>query len=417
VVRNRAVSGQFGGDGVEGVLTKPYQFEPFNTPQGRARMAAIDPNSAAYRTAAQAVERAYAGDDPTRGATHFYAPKAQAALGRAAPSWDNGQGVDIGDHRFFGGAGAPAVTAGMSPDAVSAQSRQPQADVSAIPPQQREYITRLLGNPYTRAYGAQLLSEYTKPSAAQFGVIGTDPATGQEMRGWVDPRTRSVTPYQMPGSQPQGQSVIPPAPPGVNPKIWNEAQSKRAAEEGLPASWDNASKLRKEVQDLPSYKNLAQAMPVYKSMAEATGRDNRAADVNLIYGMAKIMDPGSVVRESEMTVAQAVATLPDQLRAAVWSQLEGSGRLSPSVRQAIMQEAHSRIGAYRAMFDQDAGMYRGIAERNRMNIADVIPDFGTIPEWQPATAPQVTPAVTNPAPLASGWTATPIPGVTIRRKE
>jgi spore germination cell wall hydrolase CwlJ-like protein len=126
VLRNRAVAGNFGGDSLPGVIQKPNQFEPWNTPQGQARMAAIDPNSQAYAQAGQAVDGAYAGaPDPTRGATHFYAPKAQAALGRPAPAWDNGKGVDIADHRFFGGAGTPPVMAGASPTDVSAQRAQP----------------------------------------------------------------------------------------------------------------------------------------------------------------------------------------------------------------------------------------------------------------------------------------------------
>lgn len=111
VVRNRGALGGF-GEGVEGILTKPYQFEPFNTPEGRARMERIDPNSPAYKEAEAAVDRAYTGDDPTSGATHFYAPKAQAALGRRPPAWDDGTGVDIGDHRFFGGANGNPVDAG-----------------------------------------------------------------------------------------------------------------------------------------------------------------------------------------------------------------------------------------------------------------------------------------------------------------
>jgi hypothetical protein len=222
--------------------------------------------------------------------------------------------------------------------------------------------------------------------------------------------------------------VIEPVPPGVDPKIWRETQSKRRAELSAPPSWEDTSKLRREVQDLPSYKNLAQAAPVYKSMLEAAGRDNRAADVNLIYGMAKIMDPGSVVRESEMTVAQAVATLPEQLKAAVWSQLEGSGRLSRDVRQAIMQEAHSRIGSYQAMFNQDTGMYRGIAERNRMNVQDVLPDFGRFDPYQPQAAQVPQPQqgagpqldwrgeMVNPSAPGGGWMELP-GGIKIREKK
>jgi hypothetical protein len=125
-------------------------------------------------------------------------------------------------------------------------------------------------------------------------------------------------------------------------------------------------------------------------MLEAANRDTRAADVNMIYGLAKIMDPTSVVRESEMTVAQAIATMPQQLQAAVTSQIAGTGRLTPEIRAAIMQEAHGRMQSYQGMFDQDAGMYRGIAKRGRMNEADVLPSFGPFDEYK---APQPSVAV------------------------
>lgn len=226
------------------------------------------------------------------------------------------------------------------------------------------------------------------PEFVETGQV--DPQTGEKLKGWVDPRDKSVVPYRPQPAAPV-QSTIPPVPAGVDPKVWREAQSKRAASEGMPASGDDTSKLRNEIQGLPSYKNIAQAAPVYKSMLEAAGRDTRAADVNMIYGMAKIMDPGSVVRESEMSVAQAIATLPQQLQAAVKSQLTESGRLTPELRQAIMQEAHSRIGAYQSMFDQDAGMYRGIAQRNRMNEADVLPSFGPYEQFKPVTIKPAAP--------------------------
>jgi spore germination cell wall hydrolase CwlJ-like protein len=116
-IRARAVNGGFGGDTAGGVVASPNQFEPWNTAGGRAKMASYDSNSPSYRAASEAVDRAYFGDSVTGGATHFYAPKAQAALGRPAPRWDNGTGVDIGDHRFFGGAGKPAVTAGQTAQA------------------------------------------------------------------------------------------------------------------------------------------------------------------------------------------------------------------------------------------------------------------------------------------------------------
>ncbi|WP_300573616.1 cell wall hydrolase [Phenylobacterium sp.] len=95
VIRNRA---RMTSRPVSEVVLEPGQFEPWGDPDTRAQLEALDPASPDY----QAILADIQGDeDPTGGATHFYAPKAQEALGRDAPSWDDGTGVDIGDHRFF----------------------------------------------------------------------------------------------------------------------------------------------------------------------------------------------------------------------------------------------------------------------------------------------------------------------------
>lgn len=83
------------------VVLQPSQFEPWGNPETAQRLLAISPRSPEYQQAAAIAQRALAGEDITGGASHFYAPRAQQALGRARPSWDNGTGRAIGDHLFF----------------------------------------------------------------------------------------------------------------------------------------------------------------------------------------------------------------------------------------------------------------------------------------------------------------------------
>lgn len=206
-----------------------------------------------------------------------------------------------------------------------------------------------------------------------------------------DPRSRTFIGGGQPDTitGPDGKQIV--VQPGQDAKVIREAVSKAAAGNALPASFDDATKLRHEVTQLPSYKNIAQAAPIYKSMVETAGTNSKASDLNLVYGLGKIMDPNSVVREGEMVMVKNTASLPDWLVGAANS-LNGGAALTPETRAAILREAHNRITSYKTMYDQDAGFYRGVASRNRANPDDVIPDFG---EFKP-----YTPAVAAPTPAA-----------------
>lgn len=103
------------------VVFAPNQFEPWNGGAARDRLEAMDPNSPQYQNILNNVVRpvvAGAVPDPTGGATHFFAPVAQAAAtdGRAAvPSWAVGQTPTvIGNHNFYKIGYGPEDTSGQS---------------------------------------------------------------------------------------------------------------------------------------------------------------------------------------------------------------------------------------------------------------------------------------------------------------
>ena len=277
-----------------------------------------------------------------------------------------------------------------------------------------------------------LIENRTKPPQYQHVQTGTD-LLGRPKYGAFDPRTGAVggqggagggmprtaapagpapsggTSAPMPG-QPQGQAPAqapasvpvdprraeftangypesaPLPPPGADAKTFYDEWSKTQAAAALPASADAVTGLRKEIQNLPSYKNISQAAPIYRAMYEAAGRDTKAADLNLVYGLGKIMDPGSVVREGEIVLANDTQGLQGRLNGMIAS-IQGEGRLRPEARMALMQEAYGRLGSYKQMFEQDVQQYAGIAKSARMDPAQVIPDFGQFYKFEAAGPP------------------------------
>jgi len=161
---------------------------------------------------------------------------------------------------------------------------------------------------------------------------------------------------------------------------------ERVVYQGTGYKPEDVSNLRKEVQNLPTYKSYQQAAPVFQSMIDTAKTDSKASDLNLVYGLGKIMDPNSVVREGEMVMVNNTASLPDWFSGIINS-VNGGQRLTPETRQAILAEARSRMGAYRGALDNDIGQYRGIISRRGMNEADVLPTLGDIAEVPSLTPP------------------------------
>jgi hypothetical protein len=121
----------------EQVVTAKGQFEPWAT--RASALMGLDPNSPQYQAIATNLAPTLSGGAPdvTGGADYFYAPGAQAAMGRNTPSWAQGQqGTDIGNQRFYSlgyGGGSPGSNAvPLAPGGdVAPSSSPPAADPSS----------------------------------------------------------------------------------------------------------------------------------------------------------------------------------------------------------------------------------------------------------------------------------------------
>lgn len=156
-------------------------------------------------------------------------------------------------------------------------------------------------------------------------------------------------------------------------------------------NFTNAGKLRDDFNQLPPVKNYRDVVPIFTSMTDAAQRgDSRAADLNMIYGIAKIMDPGSVVRESELTLAKNTGTLGDDLRS-LYSRVYGGSGLNQATRDKLMVEAQSRFQALKQSHDAMAEQFGGIAQRGGLSPQDVIVNVPSPELKAPAIKPSGPP--------------------------
>ena len=98
VLLNRQASGQWGAN-LAGVCLAPFQFSGWN-PYDHNRVASVSLSDSdpLLLEISGYLEAAKEELDPTRGATHYYAPKVVTQ-----PPWaiDSHMTVEIGDHRFY----------------------------------------------------------------------------------------------------------------------------------------------------------------------------------------------------------------------------------------------------------------------------------------------------------------------------
>lgn len=89
-------------------------------------------------------------------------------------------------------------------------------------------------------------------------------------------------------------------------------------------------------------KDSQRIVNVLSSMENAVTRNTAASDLNLVYGLMTILDPGSVVREGETVMVTGTQSVPQQLQGLINRVLNGEAALGAEGRQAIMAEARSR---------------------------------------------------------------------------
>lgn len=136
-------------------------------------------------------------------------------------------------------------------------------------------------------------------------------------------------------------------------------------------AFTNEAKLRNEFEQQPAVKSFRVVVPMLESAKDAATRPTRAADLNLVYAFAKLMDPDSVVRESETAGVVATASVADRLQAYI-GQLNGQAMLNPDVRAKLMAELDSRYKALEASHAALSNQYADIAKAHGLEPGRVV---------------------------------------------
>ena len=147
---------------------------------------------------------------------------------------------------------------------------------------------------------------------------------------------------------------------------------------------------RKEFNSLPEVANYKMALPAFKAVESAAARDNAQADINLIYGLAKLYDPTSVVREGEYATIANSQSIPEWLKGQA-QRLGGGGRLTPQTKSQILTEARARMQTHTDMYGQALDSYEGVIRRQGLDPQNVFIGFDKKPKGAAPVIPNIDP--------------------------
>lgn len=153
--------------------------------------------------------------------------------------------------------------------------------------------------------------------------------------------------------------------------------------------------LRREFNSfVKPYEGLAQA---YRKIRGAASDPSAAGDLSVVFGYMKLLDPASVVRESEQATAVNARGVPDTIRS-IYNRVLTGERLTPAQRQDFVQQSRNLLTSQRAALSSQVNRYRAIAEANDIDAEQVVYDpFEGLAEDEEPAADQPTPSGMTPA--------------------
>jgi hypothetical protein len=162
---------------------------------------------------------------------------------------------------------------------------------------------------------------------------------------------------------------------------------------GGKENFARADKLRDEFN--AGSKEYITVRDAYTRLGASAQNPSPAGDMALLYNYVRMLDPGSVVRESEFAMAAQAGSYGEQVKAQVNKLLSGE-RLTDSMRQDFTSRAKQIYGAQQMNYKSHETRYKGLSEKFGIDPAYVISDLGAgVPDLgatQPAQAPTPAPA-------------------------
>lgn len=139
---------------------------------------------------------------------------------------------------------------------------------------------------------------------------------------------------------------------------------KKQETEAVGKQTEQATGLRKEFEGHQTVKDYRSTKVSLDKLRNAAKDPSAAGDLALIFSYMKILDPGSVVKETEFANAQNAAGVPERIRNA-WNKALSGERLAPNQRKDFIRSAERLFSAQESAYNELASQYEELAPEGR----------------------------------------------------
>lgn len=146
----------------------------------------------------------------------------------------------------------------------------------------------------------------------------------------------------------------------------------RSEQAGDVPSMSDVRGIRQEFTRLSG--DFIQVRDAFSKVQAAASEPSAAGDVSLLFAFMKMVDPGSVVRESEFATAQNAAGVPERVRGLYNRALSGE-RLTDEQRGDFTRQAEKLFASQSQMQRGLEDQFRTLAERQGVDPNQVVIDF------------------------------------------
>jgi hypothetical protein len=194
-------------------------------------------------------------------------------------------------------------------------------------------------------------------------------------------RTGQITPVSSPEANPTEIRLLKAA--GMPVTMQNIMAIRRAGAvtvnmgEGQKG-FENEVNLKKMFSNEPIYKDYSDMQSAFKQVKSSLAQENPIGDVAAATKIMKLLDPGSVVRESELGIAMAATGKMDRLQNYVQNWTSGT-KLTPAQRQDFQNLANELYAAAGQTYNTKRNEYVDFASKYNLDPTKALGAPATIP--------------------------------------